>query len=85
MRTCLCVSVTQRAINILCSRSRLLSHDSPNRKRGVVKREPIANRWYGKKASRVTLTTWKGVRPASRTFLFQFFGNYLSVGYPEWD
>ena len=43
MRTCLCVSVTQRAINILCSRSRLLSHDSPNRKRGVPERKPIDN------------------------------------------
>ena len=42
-----------------CSRSRLLSRDSPNRKRGVVKREPIDNGWYGEKASRVTLTTWK--------------------------
>ena len=40
------------------SRSRLLSHDSPNRKRGVVKREPIDNGWYGKKASWVTLTAW---------------------------
>ena len=41
------------------SRSRLLSHDSPNRKRGVLKLAPIDNGWYGKKASRVTLTTWK--------------------------
>ena len=43
----------------LCGRSRLLSHDSLNRKRGVLKREAIDNSWYGKKASSVTLTTWK--------------------------
>ena len=41
------------------SRSWLLSHDSQNRKRGVLKLAPIDNGWYGKKASRVTLTTWK--------------------------
>ena len=41
------------------SRSQLLSHDSPNRKRGVLKGEPTDNDWYGKKASKVTLTTWE--------------------------
>ena len=35
---------------IFGSRSRLLSHDSENRECGVLKRELIDNRWYGKKA-----------------------------------
>ena len=37
-----------------------------NRKREVLKREPIDNGWYGQKASRVTLTTWKGAHPTIR-------------------
>ena len=56
------------------NRSRLLSHDSSNRKRGVFKRAPIDNGWYGKKASRVSLTTWKGAHPAARVFLVALIG-----------
>ena len=80
---CLCKynlnSSEELLVKIISSRSRLLSHDSPNRKRGVLKRAPIDKGWYGKKAFRVTLTTWKVERHwVLRTKAVNGYDNYRS-------